>query len=325
MGSAMYSTDAKNKLEDLSGIVLKPGENPYEAFIQACNNKPEEIQALYHAHRTKRNGLQKEKFLSPDYKELVIDQYLLRLENPEIEPGFRDERNCLVIWARPPVHIIELAAKIQARLQEASPKIWLMPTYRMHMTTLEITFSKTPQEIDSLVSVIRPAAPSIASYTHTHRSRLVKPMISYDLSAFALSFLPASGEVPLSPAPVAPDTPANGPITQGDDYTYHHLRRDIFDKVKEAGVEVGSRYQVPSAHITLGRYLTDDEHDTPEKREKWVKAIDDINAWLEKEVWDQQDAEFIGEWVVGQERGLDVRNGALWYGGGRTIVLGEGF
>lgn len=40
MGSAMYSTDAKNKLEDLSGIVLKPGENPYEAFIQACNNKP---------------------------------------------------------------------------------------------------------------------------------------------------------------------------------------------------------------------------------------------------------------------------------------------
>ncbi|UKZ73038.1 hypothetical protein TrVFT333_000677 [Trichoderma virens FT-333] len=302
MGSTMYSTDAKNKLEDLSGIVLKPGENPYEAFIQACNNKPEEIQALYHAHRTKRNGLQKEKFLSPDYKELVIDQCLLRLENPDIEPGFRDERNCLVIWARPPIHIIELAAKIQALLQEASPKIWLMPTHRMHMTTLEITFSKTPQEIDSLVSVIRPAAPSIASYTHTHRSRLVKPMISYDLSAFALSFLPAS-----------------------DDYTYHHLRRDIFDKVKEAGVEVGSRYQVPSAHITLGRYMTDEEHDTPEKREKWVKVIDDINAWLEKQVWDQQDAQFIGEWVVGQERGLDVRNGALWYGGGRTIVLGEGF
>lgn len=40
MGSTMYSTDAQNKLEDLSGIVLKPGENPYEAFIQACDNKP---------------------------------------------------------------------------------------------------------------------------------------------------------------------------------------------------------------------------------------------------------------------------------------------
>ncbi|UKZ62067.1 uncharacterized protein TrAtP1_003325 [Trichoderma atroviride] len=125
MGSVMYSTDAKNKLEDLSGIVLKPGENPYEAFIRACNDKPQEIQALYHAHRTKRNALQKAKFLSPDYKELVIDQCLLRLENPEMEPGFVDERNCLTVWARPPIHVVELAAQIQARLQQASPSEYL--------------------------------------------------------------------------------------------------------------------------------------------------------------------------------------------------------
>ena len=59
--------------------------------------------------------------MSPDYKELIIDQYLLRLETPSIEPGFRDERNCLVIWARPPNHVIELAAKIQTLLQQASP------------------------------------------------------------------------------------------------------------------------------------------------------------------------------------------------------------
>ncbi|KAK6451742.1 hypothetical protein FP744_10007993 [Trichoderma asperellum] len=324
MGSILYSTDAKNKLEDLSGIVLKPGENPYEAFIRACNNKPQELQALYNAHRTKRNALQKEKFLSPEYKELVIDQCLLRLENPEIEPGFVDERNCMTVWARPPSHIIELAAKIQARLQQTSPKIWLMPPHRMHMTTLEVAFSKTPPEIGSLVSALRPAIPSIASYTHTHRSRLVKPMVSYDLSAFALSFLPSSGEPTVSPLPVAPDVSA-GAVIQGDDYTYHHLRRDIFDKVKDAGIEIGSRYQVPSAHITLGRYLTDEEHDTPEKREKWVKAIDDINSWLENEIWDQKDAQFIGEWIVGQERGLDIRNGALWYGQGRSVLVGEGF
>ena len=30
--------DARNKLEDLSGIVLKPGENPYAALINACND-----------------------------------------------------------------------------------------------------------------------------------------------------------------------------------------------------------------------------------------------------------------------------------------------
>ena len=32
------SASAVNKLEDLSGLVLKPGENPYTALIRACND-----------------------------------------------------------------------------------------------------------------------------------------------------------------------------------------------------------------------------------------------------------------------------------------------
>lgn len=199
-----------------------------------------------------------------------------------------------------------------------------MPIYRMHLTVLEVAFSKTPQEIEALISTIRPAIPSIVSHTHRHRARLVKPFVSYDLSAFALSFLPASGEPPLSPAPMGVDLPAEH-ITAGDGYTYHHLRRDVFDQVQAAGIEVGSRYQVPSAHITLGRYLSEADHDTPAKRQKWIAAIDEVNEWLSAEIWDKNDAEFTGEWIVGQERGLDARNGTLWYGGGRTIQLGEGF
>lgn len=193
------------------------------------------------------------------------------------------------------------------------------------MTVLEVAFSKTPQEITSQVAVLRDAIPAIASHTHLHRARLVKPMISYDTSAFALSFLPASREPRVSPAPTAPDVPAET-ITQGDAYTYHHLRREVFDKVQGAGLQVESRYQVPSAHITLGRFLDERDHDTPEKRARWVDAVDDWNAWLENQIWDRgEGAEFIGEWVVGQERGLDARNGALWYGGGRSIMVGEGF
>jgi hypothetical protein len=201
--------------------------------------------------------------------------------------------------------------------------VWLMPTHRMHMTALEVTFSKTPEEIAGLVQDLYPALPGITSHTFKHRSRLVKPMISYDLSAFAVSFLPASGENIISPPPVPPNAAAN--VIQGDQYTYHHLRRDVFDLVKTAGVEIGSRYQVPSAHITLGRYLSEKDHQTPAMRAKWVQAIDDINHWLEKEVWDKEGAGFIGEWIVGQERGLDARNGPLWYGGGRSINAGEGF
>ncbi|GJC98164.1 hypothetical protein ColKHC_06990 [Colletotrichum higginsianum] len=316
MGSQLVSTDAKNKLEDLSGITILPGQNPYDAFIKACNDNPV---------TTKRNEQQKQKFIAPDYKELVIDPFLLRLENPKMEPGFQDPRNCFVFWARPPDHIVRLAAYVQALLKKAAPNAWLMPQHRMHLTALEVTHSKTPEEITALTDTLRPAIPYITDYTYAHRSRLVKPMVSYDLSAFALSFLPAAGEPASGPAP-AP-TATQTAVVEGDGYTYHHLRRDVFDLARSTGVPIESRYQVPSAHITLGRYLSEEDHETPEARARWVETIDEINAWLEREVWDLKDGAggWVGEWLVGQERGLDARNGQLWYGGGRTIRLGEGF
>lgn len=151
-------------------------------------------------------------------------------------------------------------------------------------------------------------------------------MLSYDLSAVAVSFLPAAGEKASSPTQPAPDQLADKIIAvEGDGYTYHHLRRDVFDMLQKTGVEVDSRYVLPSAHITLGRYLTERDHDTPEKRAAWVRTIEEINKWLETEVWDANRGPYIGEWVVGQERGLDARSGTLWYGGGRSLMVGEGF
>lgn len=202
----------------------------------------------------------------------------------------------------------------------------------MHMTTLEITHSRTPEEIEELVATMRPTIPALTNFTFGHRSRLVKPMLSYDLAAIAISFLPAAGENVVSPPPTALD-PAqvahrgldSASLAAADKYTYHHLRRDVFDLARTTGVEIGSRYVVPSAHITLGRYLKQDDHSTPESRQSWIDAINEINKWLEDEVWDREDGEFLGEWIVGQERGIDARNGTLWYGGGRTIMTGEGF
>lgn len=196
------------------------------------------------------------------------------------------------------------------------------------MTTLEVTHSRTPEEIASLVKLMKPALPLITNYTYAHRSRLVKPMLSHDLAAIALSFVPAAGEKVISPPPVAPydaTIPHPGLSGSTDSYSYHHLRRDIFDYARCSGADITSRYVTPSAHITLGRFLGQEDHLTPEARRKWVEAIDDINKWLETEVWDKEDAEFIGEWIVGQERGLEVRSGPLWYGGGKTVVAGEGF
>lgn len=186
--------------------------------------------------------------------------------------------------------------------------------------------SRTPEEISALVATIRLTTAKLANYSYTHRSRVVKPMIVYDLAGVALSFVPAAGEPLVSSDRAVYPFGGDGKLDDG--YSYHHLRRDVWDMVRtDAGVEVGSRYVVPSAHITLGRYLTQEDHATPDARERWVQNIDEINAWLAAEVWTNQDERtgFVGEWLVGQERGLDLRAGRLWYGAGRTIMTGEGF
>jgi hypothetical protein len=66
-----------------------------------------------------------------------------------------------------------------------------------------------------------------------------------------------------------------------------------------------------------------------------VGVIEGVNEWLVREFWpksvdgdDDGDGGIKegGEWVVGEEKGLEVRKGTLWYGGGgETVVLGEGF
>ncbi|KAL8357507.1 hypothetical protein RB598_002355 [Gaeumannomyces tritici] len=347
------SVDARNKLEDLSGIVLKPGENPYNALIEACSGKPNEIQALYATHRKARNAQQKKKFLAAEFREVITDTILMRLEDPTLEPGFKDPRNSLVVWARPPEHVLQLMGHIQRKLKEVAPHLWLMPLHRMHMTALEVTHSQPAETVAALVEALRPRAADIANHTFSHRARLVKPMVSHDLAAVALSFLPAAGEPVLSPG-VPPQQQQQQQCDDGDSYSYHHLRRDVFDMTVGGGgggggggarrvagdeIAINSRYVVPSAHVTLARFVAQDDHATAAQREAWVRRIDEVNAWLEAEVWggdgggggggggggDGGTGGFVGEWAVGQERGLDVRAGVLWYGGGRSIVVGEGY
>lgn len=198
-----------------------------------------------------------------------------------------------------------------------------MPLENMHLTALEVIHSVTDAETKSVVATIGEAAAAvITDYTHSHRARLIKPMLSYDAAAIALSFVPAAGEgLPVS------STSSSERTKEDDQFTYHHLRRDMFNMVKKTGVSIGSRYVVPTSHITIGRFLTQEDHDSSEKMSLFVKAIEEINEWLEKEYWpkdgDARSEE--AEWIVGQEKGLDFRTGRLWYGDGVTERLGKGF
>ncbi|QDS71816.1 hypothetical protein FKW77_009661 [Venturia effusa] len=310
---------ASNPFQDLSGVDTSAFSNPYDALIEASNDDPKELQKRYDTHRTTRNAQQKEKLLSPDFSGVIIDPILFRLQNPETEPGFVDPRHCLVFWARPTEAVRCLISQIQLRLLDAAPNLWLMHSTSLHMTVLEITHSKTSSEIASLKPSLSPIIPSIVNITAQNpekRARLVKPLIGYDASALALSFVPA----------------ATG--NEEDGYSYHHLRRDVYALASEK-VKIESRYVVPSAHLTIGRFL-DSSDFAPEgegdgidvsRMAKLVEVIEDINAWLMQEYWPKEDGSIKegGEWRVGEGKGLDCRAGTLWYGGGESIMVGEGF
>nr|POF10980.1 hypothetical protein CFP56_75733 [Quercus suber] len=179
------------------------------------------------------------------------------------------------------------------------------------MTALEITHSRGADEIEGLVAQLAPHLADLTEHTLTHRARLVKPLLSFDSQALALSFLPSA--------------------TEGGDpeaYTYHHLRRDLHTKAQAAGVHVASRYVIPSAHLTLGRFIvkTDLETETGEvdrdKVRRLVQTIEGINEWLGRKYWaERADGKHGGDWLVGEEKGLECRQGTLWYGdGGETVM-----
>lgn len=165
----------------------------------------------------------------------------------------------------------------------------------LHMTALEITHSRTAEEIDELVAQLLPQAETMVNLPREKGAvRLGKPMVSFDAQALALSFLPAAED--------------------RDRYGYHHLRRDLWSTAREK-VDVASRYVVPSAHVTLGRFLGR-EVDAA----KLVKTVEEINVWLEEEFGGEK-----GDWVVGSEVGIHFRKGTLWYGdGGESVCVGEG-
>ena len=199
--------------------------------------------------------------------------------------------------------------------------LWLMPLDCLHMTVLEITHSVSESDVQTLIDVLGENIQNITDYTYTHRARLVKPMLGYDSSAIALSFLPAT---------------VDNSSSSDHSYTYHHLRRDLYNLSKEAGVAIASRYTVPSSHLTIARFVTQDDFASkgnaislpdPKKIEAWIETLEGVNTWLQEAYWPKSGEQILegGEWIVGEGKGLDFRKGVCWYGGGETVHLGKGF
>ena len=69
----------------------------------------------------KRLAEQKAKMLASDLPGVICDPILQKLHDETLEPGYRDPRHCLVLWARPPDGIKTLIKKIQEKLLAVAP------------------------------------------------------------------------------------------------------------------------------------------------------------------------------------------------------------
>ena len=173
------------------------------------------------------------------------------------------------------------------------------------MTVLEIIHSKTASQVDEVVSRLRSAGAIRDILTKKHqKTRLIKPLVNYDTAAMALSFVSA-------------DNP----------YTYHHLRRDVSERVGAAGVDVEARYAVPSAHVTIARFVARDLWYGNGNVEEFVHLVDAINRRLQAEFWpndnddddDDKKKTSAGEWYIGVEGMLEFVKGTSWYGEGERV------
>ncbi|RAK95190.1 uncharacterized protein BO80DRAFT_450441 [Aspergillus ibericus CBS 121593] len=308
--------------------------NPFDHLIIECQDDPKQIQARYETHRSNRNAQFGDKLLSMDFKGWQIDEILRKLHTHAGADGktspFVDPRHNLTLYARPPQHIRDLVAEIQQDVREVASSVWFTPPEQLHMTTLEIASCRPEPEIEGLVSHLQDhgVVPELVDFLFHHRTRLVKPMVSYDATAMALSFVPAAGEE---------TTTAHN--IENDGYTYHHLRRDVSSIVTATGLQTRPRYIALSAHITIARFITQDgfvlenpNHAGGETVDHarvaaLVERVEKINEKLRQKYWFREDGVISrkGEWLVGEERGLEFCKGTSFYGGGDAVLVGKGF
>ncbi|KAJ5791315.1 Ribosomal protein L44e [Penicillium psychrosexuale] len=290
---------------------IAKAENQFQQLITVSENDPKRLQLAYEVHRSKRNALFRSQICQKGFCEWNEDDILSKvLEAEKGLTDYVDPRHNLAFWARPPQHIRDLVYKIQQEIGTLiGPGLWLVPPHHLHMTTLEIRSALRGPEIDEITSSLKMSGvvAELANYTLTHRARLVKPVISYDTSAIALSFVPAAGEEDTSDY--------NG---KHDQFTYHHLRSDLYNIVTESGCPIAARYTVPSAHITIARFIApggpkEIKPDSPEEFEKkkfqLIDRIEDLNHELRSNMWRRLGDPSQRQWVIGHEKGLELIKG----------------
>lgn len=261
----------------------QPTNNPFAHLIKTCPD-PQGMQQAYERHRRTRNKDKSAELRSRQIavKPDAILSGLLNGEPPEFDP-----RNCITLWGRPTSNVIECIRGVQQELNQVTKALWCMPPECLHLSILEVAHSVTEDTVRQLLQNLKPSISDLKNVPQD--VVLVKPLVCFDNSAVALTLVPDDHSV----------------------FTYTHYRAWLHQAVSDTGVQVESRYQVPSAHITIGRFTDTVGEETVDA---FVAAIERINDKLEGSRL---------EWHIGEEREVEVRCGRIWYGGGWSELSGE--
>lgn len=303
--------------------------NPYRVLIDQ-NPTPEKMTEAYEKHRRTRNASKFDE-LSSSHK-VNPDPILTGLVSDN-KPEEFDPRNSIVIWCRPPSHVMDLIGTVQTKLVEAinaeiSPKqpvhvpcdwndavnkgpLWLMPRECLHMTALEINNSEPIEKVLKNMELIKPHVDQLLNPAG-ETPILMRPLVCFDASALALTFVPI--DHPVDHKKEETDVTATPKEIQTG---YTHYRAQLYETVtKVAGIDVDSRYQVPSAHITIARFV---KEIPPEAIDAILNQVKELNAWLDESYSDPNKF----SWKIREERANVCRYGRLWYGGGTSEGTGK--
>ncbi|KMU72932.1 hypothetical protein CISG_09946 [Coccidioides immitis RMSCC 3703] len=156
--------------------------------------------------------------------------------------------------------IVELLRGLQDRLRVVvGADMWFPESSRLHLSVLEISHRHPMTHLKAIYSqmgtdLLREMLnyPAVfATGSGQKRARLGKPMLVFDKVGVAIGFVP-TGE---------------------DQYTYHHLRTDLYGMALRSGVKMDTCYTACTAHMTLGRFVstTTFDSDSDEGTQKHIQ------------------------------------------------------
>ena len=214
-----------------------------------------------------------------------------------------DDINCMGFLARLPRPVLDVVLRVQQELVSllGPEDLWLAPEEVVHLSVLEVSHRHSMEHLRAVeCEVSTSRLQEMLDYVSNLAPRqpaLECPQLNLDNMGIALNFLPVSDE----------------------EYTYHHLRRDLQARLLDTGISIDTCYTAPTAHVTIGRFIGDAFFREPGAMDKLLAKVAEINRLLRDEYWPGADSpgSHALVWRVGEDIPFELQLGYLKFGRSR--------